>query len=68
VVGSAEQKVGLVVDRLLGEQEVVIKSISKYCGELPGISGATILGNGRVALIVDINSVLEVTRGFDNGC
>ena len=68
VVGSAEQKVGLVVDRLLGEQEVVIKSISKYCGELPGLSGATILGNGRVALIVDINSILEVTRGFDNGC
>lgn len=68
VVGSAEQKVGLVVDRLLGEQEVVIKSISKYCGELPGISGATILGNGRVALIVDINSILEVTGGFDNGC
>ncbi len=68
VVGSAEQKVGLVVDRLLGEQEVVIKSISKYCGELPGISGATILGNGRVALIVDVNSVLEVTRGFENGC
>ncbi|OWU64446.1 MAG: chemotaxis protein CheA, partial [Armatimonadetes bacterium Cent15-Ar3] len=68
VVGSAEQKVGLVVDRLLGEQEVVIKSISKYCGELPGISGATILGNGRVALIVDINSILEVTRGFENGC
>lgn len=68
VVGSAEQKVGLVVDRLLGEQEVVIKSISKYCGELSGLSGATILGNGRVALIVDINSVLEITRGFENGC
>jgi two-component system chemotaxis sensor kinase CheA len=46
----------------------VIKSISKYCGELPGISGATILANGRVALIVDINSILEVTGGFDNGC
>ncbi len=67
VVGSAEQKVGLVVDRLLGEQEVVIKSISKYCGELRGLSGATILGNGRVALIVDVNSVLEFTRGLDNG-
>lgn len=67
VVGSADQKVGLVVDRLLGEQEVVIKSISKYCGELKGLSGATILGNGRVALIVDVNSVLEFTRGLDNG-
>ncbi|MBI1334368.1 MAG: chemotaxis protein CheA [Armatimonadetes bacterium] len=67
VVGSADQKVGLVVDRLLGEQEVVIKSISKYCGELKGLSGATILGNGRVALIVDVNSVLEFTRGLENG-
>lgn len=67
VVGSAEQKVGLVVDRLLGEQEVVIKSISKYCGELRGLSGATILGNGRVALIVDVNSVLDFARGLDNG-
>lgn len=67
VVGSAEQKVGLVVDRLLGEQEVVIKSISKYCGELKGLSGATILGNGRVALILDVNSILEFTRGLDSG-
>jgi two-component system, chemotaxis family, sensor kinase CheA len=67
VVGSAEQKVGLIVDRLLGEQEVVIKSISKYCGNLTGLSGATILGNGKVALIVDINSILESTRGFDHG-
>ncbi len=67
VVGSGDQKVGLVVDRLLGEQEVVIKSISKYCGELRGLSGATILGNGKVALIVDVNSLLEVTRGVDHG-
>lgn len=67
VVGSAEQKVGLVVDRLLGEQEVVIKSISKYCGDLKGLSGATILGNGRVALILDVNSILEFTRGLDSG-
>lgn len=67
VVGSAEQRVGLVVDRLLGEQEVVVKSISKYCGDLKGLSGATILGNGRVALIVDVNSILEINRGLENG-
>jgi two-component system chemotaxis sensor kinase CheA len=67
VVGSAEQKVGLIVDKLLGEQEVVIKSISKYVGELQGLSGATILGDGKVALIVDVNSILELTRGFEHG-
>ncbi len=58
VVGVAENRVGLVVDKLVGEQEVVIKSISRFCGELKGISGATILGNGNVALIVDVNGVL----------
>jgi two-component system chemotaxis sensor kinase CheA len=58
VVGVAENRVGLVVDKLVGEQEVVIKSISRFCGELRGISGATILGNGNVALIVDVNGVL----------
>jgi two-component system chemotaxis sensor kinase CheA len=58
VVGIAEQRVGLVVDGLVGEHEVVIKSLSRHCGEVSGISGATILGNGRVALIVDVNGLL----------
>jgi two-component system, chemotaxis family, sensor kinase CheA len=63
VVASADQKIGLLVDRLLGEQEVVIKSIGSYCGDVKGISGATILGNGRVALITDTNHLVEVSRG-----
>ncbi len=58
VVGLAEQRVGLVVDGLVGEHEVVIKSLSRHCGEVSGISGATILGNGKVALIVDVNGLL----------
>jgi len=58
VVGLAEQRVGLVVDGLVGEHEVVIKSLSRHCGDVTGISGATILGNGRVALIVDVNGLL----------
>ena len=57
-MGIAEQRVGLVVDGLVGEHEVVIKSLSRHCGEVGGISGATILGNGRVALIVDVNGLL----------
>jgi len=53
VVGVGLAKVGLCVDRLLGEQEVVIKSLGNYLGDVHGVSGASILGDGRVALIVD---------------
>ncbi len=58
IVKKGERFAGLVVDRLLGQQEIVIKSIGKYikCPKL--ISGATILGNGEVALILDINSLV----------
>lgn len=64
IVGLAERRVGLVVDTLIGEQEVVIKSLSRFCGDVRGISGATILGNGNVALILDVNGVvtMEGTR------
>lgn len=58
IVGLAESRVGLVVQDLVGEQEVVIKSLSGFVGDLKGISGATILGDGRVALIVDVSSAL----------
>ena len=62
IVGLAEQRIGLVVDSLIGEQEVVIKSLSRFCGDIVGISGATILGNGNVALIVDVNGVFSLER------
>ncbi|WP_370675872.1 chemotaxis protein CheA [Pleomorphomonas sp. PLEO] len=55
-------KLGIVVDELLGQQQVVIKSLQDNYDPVPGISGATILGNGRVALIVDIE---ELTRLHD---
>jgi two-component system, chemotaxis family, sensor kinase CheA len=60
VVGVGEKQVGLCVEALIGEQEVVIKSIGMLLGEIEGLSGATILGDGRVALIVD------VARAVDN--
>ncbi len=60
VVGAAEKQVGLVVDTLIGEQEVVIKALGKFVGDIRGISGATILGDGRVALIVDINGIITI--------
>lgn len=62
VVGVAEKRVGLIVDRLIGEQEVVIKSLSRFCGEVSGVSGATILGDGNVALIVDVNGIIPSER------
>ena len=63
VVGSGEKRGGVVVDRLLGQQEIVIKGLDDYLGELPGISGATVLGDGRVALILDIASLLARKEG-----
>jgi two-component system chemotaxis sensor kinase CheA len=53
VVGVAEKKLGLMVSRLLGQQEVAIKSLGSYLANVPGIAGSTIMGDGRVALIVD---------------
>lgn len=60
VVGVAERRVGLIVDSLLGEQEIVIKSLGKFIGDIRGISGATILGDGHIALILDINGLLTI--------
>ncbi len=54
VVGLADRKLGLLSDRLLGQEEVVIKSLGDYLGSAEGIAGATILGDGRVRLIVDL--------------
>jgi len=60
IVSVGERSAGLVVDRLIGEQEVVIKSLGKFIGEVRGISGATILGDGTVALIADVGAILEL--------
>jgi two-component system chemotaxis sensor kinase CheA len=59
VVGVGEKRVGLIVTRLLGQQEVAIKSLGKYLANLHGIAGSTILGDGNVALIVDPVSLVE---------
>jgi len=53
VVGAADKRMGLVVTRLVGQQEVAIKSLGNYLANIPGIAGSTILGDGRVTLIVD---------------
>jgi len=60
VIGVAEKRMGLVVTRLLGQQEVAIKSLGKYLAKAPGIAGSTILGDGRVALIIDPAGLMEM--------
>lgn len=67
VVGVAEKRVGVVVSRLLGQQEVAIKSLGKYLANVPGIAGSTILGDGRVALIVDPVGLVEGNEGGSAG-
>lgn len=54
VVNVGALRIGLAVDRLIGDQEVVIKPLGSFFGNLQGIAGATILGDGRVALILDV--------------
>lgn len=58
IVKKGERYAGMVVDELNGQQEIVIKSIGKYIKNHRIISGATILGNGEVALILDVNSLI----------
>ena len=54
VVEAEGRRVGLLVDELLGQQQVVIKSLETNFRQIEGISGATILGDGPIALIIDV--------------
>ena len=58
IVKKGDKMAGLVVDELIGQQEIVIKSLGKYIKQCKFISGATILGDGEVALILDVNALL----------
>ncbi|OWZ84251.1 chemotaxis protein CheA [Natranaerobius trueperi] len=58
IVRKGDKKAGLIVDELIGQQEVVIKSLGSFLADVKGFTGATILGDGKVALIIDINSML----------
>ena len=60
VIQSGRQRVGLIVDSLIGEEEVVVKPLGEFVGEIPGISSATILGNGQVALIMDVFNLFKL--------
>jgi two-component system chemotaxis sensor kinase CheA len=60
VVGWAEKRIGLLVDSLLGQKEVVIKALGTYLGNVPGIAGSTILGDGSVILVIDVGQFIEL--------
>lgn len=62
VVGLADQKLGISIDRFLGQEEVVIKSLGQYLGSTEGVAGATILGDGRIRLIVDLLGLFNLAR------
>jgi two-component system chemotaxis sensor kinase CheA len=64
VVRSAGKRVGIVVDELLGELQAVIKPLSRLFSQLQGIGGSTILGTGRVALILDVPGLVERTNSI----
>jgi two-component system chemotaxis sensor kinase CheA len=63
IVSVGTQRVGFVVDQLIGQEEVVIKPLGKMLQGTPGMAGATITGDGRIALILDVPSMLKRYAG-----
>ncbi|HEX2869577.1 MAG TPA: chemotaxis protein CheA [Ignavibacteriales bacterium] len=59
IVGIAEKRFGLRVDELVGQKEVVIKSLGNYLGNIQGIAGSTIMGDGKVVMIVDVGELIN---------
>ncbi|MDR2883985.1 MAG: chemotaxis protein CheW [Deferribacteraceae bacterium] len=64
VVGLAEKRLGFIVDKLVGQEEIVIKSLGEYLGGKAGIAGATIMGDGRVRLIIDVAGVMDLAQNM----
>ena len=59
-------RAALLVDAIQGQRQVVIKSLEANYRQVPGVAAATILGDGRVALILDIDTIVAVSRGADS--
>ncbi len=67
VIALADSKLGVVVDTLVGQEEIVIKSLGDYLQGIQGIAGATIRGDGRVTLIVDVGALMELAKNTKSG-
>jgi two-component system chemotaxis sensor kinase CheA len=63
IVGDAEKRTALLVDELLGQQQVVAKTLGEQLGKVPGVSGGAILGDGRVGLILDVSETVALAQG-----
>ena len=66
IIGDGEHRVALLVDQLLGQQQVVAKALGDGVGEIPGISGGAILSDGRVGLIIDVARMTSLARSSDS--
>jgi two-component system chemotaxis sensor kinase CheA len=66
VVSWSEQRLGIVVDAFLGQKEIVIKSIGNPLESVPAIGGSTILGDGRVVLILDVGQFVSIFEGQES--
>ncbi|GMB94329.1 Histidine kinase CheA [Helicobacter heilmannii] len=64
IIGLADQKIGLIVDYLVGQEEVVIKSLGYYLKSTKGIAGATVRGDGKITLIVDVGTMMEMAKNI----
>ncbi len=62
IIGLADQKIGVIVDYLIGQEEVVIKSLGYYLKSTKGIAGATVRGDGKITLIVDVGTMMEMAK------
>ncbi|RAX57277.1 chemotaxis protein CheA [Helicobacter monodelphidis] len=62
VIGLAENKIGVIVDFLVGQEEIVIKSLGYYLSGTDGIAGATVRGDGKVTLIVDVAAMMQMAK------
>ncbi|RUM67890.1 MAG: hybrid sensor histidine kinase/response regulator [Sulfurospirillum sp.] len=62
IIGIAESKLGVIVDGLVGQEEIVIKSMGDYLKGIEGIAGATIRGDGRVSLITDVAAMIKLAQ------
>ncbi|MUU66258.1 chemotaxis histidine kinase/response regulator CheAY2 [Helicobacter pylori] len=64
IIGLADQKIGVIVDYLIGQEEVVIKSLGYYLKNTRGIAGATVRGDGKITLIVDVGAMMEMAKSI----
>ncbi len=64
IIGLADQKIGVIVDYLIGQEEVVIKSLGYYLKNTKGIAGATVRGDGKITLIVDVGAMMDMAKSI----